>query len=163
MRMKGVYRVTDHAILRWMERVLLIDAQAAWREMGRTGAREQACGELTRYIARRDGLDLVEINDDILSPTVRAGIDAGLAKIADGDILFAIREGAVCTLIVGDGKDFGRRRRVGGSPKRAAIAEIGGSVDTNSRPYWEKKTGRGRSAYFQKVKRFAKERDEARR
>ena len=157
------YSVRDHALLRWMERVMDIDVKRSQRELQRTGVKAPANGELARYIAARDGLDLSAIREDMLSPTVKAGLDAGMAVITDGKATFGSRDGHICTVIFGEMRGFGKRRKSGGSAQRAALCELGLDLDMHSRPVWSKKTGAGRSAYFQKVKRFAKERDEARR
>ena len=87
-------RVTDHAVLRYLERVVRLDTSAARREHSTNAA-------VLGAVVRAYGLDLAAVRSRILTPEAQQAIHAGACKFQTQDYTLVIQSQRVITIIEG--------------------------------------------------------------
>lgn len=94
-------KVSDHAVIRYMERVKEIDVEGIRAEMAREiGAGDLSDPALVNYIERRIGT-VQKVRDEI-SRTCEAAMKAGAAHLSIGAVTYCIKNGAVATILTNE-------------------------------------------------------------
>ena len=91
--------LSSHALIRFMERGLGVDL-APYRSADPARPRENEYEFLARI--RREGLDVDKVVDRMLSPSVRAAIDAGARLVRIEGVNFVVRGRRIVTVLEPD-------------------------------------------------------------
>ncbi len=91
--------VSDHAIIRWLERVEGCDLDWVREDLRKSGRFADSDTQVLTYLRDKVGLDIADIEARILTPVVRAGIAAGSRTIRVGNVCLEIADGCMVTTV----------------------------------------------------------------
>lgn len=91
--------ISEHALVRWLERASRIDLAASRAAFERMRGREPADGELLAFLARFEGLDLPAVRAEMLTANVRRAIAAGCASVRLKGLRLIVKNGVVVTVV----------------------------------------------------------------
>jgi hypothetical protein len=91
-------RITDHALVRWAERVEGIDT-TEMRKVAAVLGRRPAADRLLIRLMEEDGHNMFAMRGRMLHPKVLAAIDCGALGVNLGCVYLPIRDGSVVTVL----------------------------------------------------------------
>lgn len=116
----GRFYITDHALLRYVERIMGVDVGAAREAMGRQLLPETCDADVLGFLADYMGIDVETVRDRMVTDGVRMACGCGAGGIRVSGVRYAIADGRVVTVYadhlkgrgprsVSDRRDLGRR------------------------------------------------------
>ena len=86
--------VTDHAVVRWLERHDGVDLTEARQVVGELAPD----GHLLRYLEQHEGYNIAAIRERICSPAVLVAIGCGATGVRNDRVRLVITDGKVITI-----------------------------------------------------------------
>jgi|GEM_PF-3872267 len=115
--------ITDHALMRWFERIDGYDLGPIREAYIRKHGGEPYDGQLLAFGQVYCGLPVNATRARILSPCVRLAVRAGCARIKVGPAVLEVRDGAITTVML-TGRRKGRiGRAITGRPVQRFVME----------------------------------------
>ena len=105
--------MTDHAVVRWLERVERINLGSIVSAYVDEHGEQPKDWELLNYIEDRWGLSRDDVEKSVVSPSMRMAASCGVCHIRADGFLFILRDGRVVTI-----SPLGIRPRLGQSKKQ---------------------------------------------
>lgn len=104
--------ITDHALLRYLERVEGIDVEQARRQAS-SPKRPANDHEVIAWLSTYGQHDLQAMRDSLVTPQLKMAIQAGARVVNRGDYRYVIRSSVVVTIKTGDWRRMRPRLRKG--------------------------------------------------